>query len=356
MSKEKIDLSVVVITRNEEEMIGDCLKSVIASADLAVSKGIIETYEIIHVDSASTDRTVEIARKYPVKILQLPASWPLSASAGLYTGYKNAKGKFFMPVGGDMIMKKNWFSKALPAIMTDKSLGAVTGFEEEYLEGDGYFKRAIMEGIEASRSPEFVEEAGTAVYRMKVLKKVGGYNPFLKGAEDTDLSYRILTEGYKIKRLTDTSTVHYWFKKEGKINYIQTLRSTWTWSYGDGQIMRYGLFGGKYMRRQKSKYFRARHIWTYFSFMVMVAVAGLNLLMFSFGTQFTAAVTIFDAVCLLALVLSLKKRSWDKKYILDALNNIPYYLIRNTGFVKGYMRKPEAIERYPTDVKVIKEG
>jgi Glycosyltransferases involved in cell wall biogenesis len=46
-------LSVIIIARNEEKMIEDCLKSVRQLAD-----------EIILVDTGSTDKTVEIAKRY----------------------------------------------------------------------------------------------------------------------------------------------------------------------------------------------------------------------------------------------------------------------------------------------------
>jgi glycosyltransferase involved in cell wall biosynthesis len=52
----KVPISVVVIAKNEEEHIADCLKSA-AFAD-----------EIIFVDDHSTDRTVEIAKQYTDKI------------------------------------------------------------------------------------------------------------------------------------------------------------------------------------------------------------------------------------------------------------------------------------------------
>lgn len=55
----KLPLSVVVITKNEQDNIADCLKSVAGWAD-----------EIIVVDDESSDRTVEIARQFTDKILQ----------------------------------------------------------------------------------------------------------------------------------------------------------------------------------------------------------------------------------------------------------------------------------------------
>jgi glycosyltransferase involved in cell wall biosynthesis len=54
-------ISLIVITRNEEELIGQCLKSAAAFCD-----------ELIVVDSFSTDRTVEIARGLGARVFERP--------------------------------------------------------------------------------------------------------------------------------------------------------------------------------------------------------------------------------------------------------------------------------------------
>lgn len=54
-------ISLIVITRNEEELIGQCLKSAAAFCD-----------ELIVVDSFSTDRTVEIVRGLGARVFQRP--------------------------------------------------------------------------------------------------------------------------------------------------------------------------------------------------------------------------------------------------------------------------------------------
>jgi glycosyltransferase involved in cell wall biosynthesis len=54
-------ISLIVITRNEEELIGQCLESAAAFCD-----------ELIVVDSFSTDRTVEIARGLGARVFERP--------------------------------------------------------------------------------------------------------------------------------------------------------------------------------------------------------------------------------------------------------------------------------------------
>ena len=54
-------ISLIVIARNEEELIGQCLKSAAAFCD-----------ELIVVDSFSTDRTAEIARSLGAQVFQRP--------------------------------------------------------------------------------------------------------------------------------------------------------------------------------------------------------------------------------------------------------------------------------------------
>ena len=58
--KKTKKLSVIIITRNEQEMIKDCLESVSGWAD-----------EIIIIDDASIDKTIDIVKKYETKVTLL---------------------------------------------------------------------------------------------------------------------------------------------------------------------------------------------------------------------------------------------------------------------------------------------
>jgi len=64
---KKINLSVIIIAKNEEQMIEDCLKSINNWTD-----------EILVIDHASTDRTIDIAKKYRAIVNSLPSETTFS--------------------------------------------------------------------------------------------------------------------------------------------------------------------------------------------------------------------------------------------------------------------------------------
>lgn len=81
-------ISVVISAYNEEEMIKDCLESV-TWAD-----------EIILVDNESTDKTVEISRKYTDKIFSRPNN-PLMLNLNKNFGFTKARGDWILSLDAD---------------------------------------------------------------------------------------------------------------------------------------------------------------------------------------------------------------------------------------------------------------
>jgi len=83
----KIKLSVIILTRNEEEVIKDCLESVKWAE------------EIVVVDNDSIDKTLSIAKKYGVKIIRSPVGNSFADHRNL--GAKTAKGEWLLYVDAD---------------------------------------------------------------------------------------------------------------------------------------------------------------------------------------------------------------------------------------------------------------
>lgn len=60
------DISIIILAKNEEKYIGSTL-------DMVFRQDIDKEYEVIVIDSGSQDSTLEIAKRYPIKIVEIPA-------------------------------------------------------------------------------------------------------------------------------------------------------------------------------------------------------------------------------------------------------------------------------------------
>jgi glycosyltransferase involved in cell wall biosynthesis len=226
--------SVIVITRNEERHIEACLQSVFYAL-----RG--RSSEVILVDSASTDRTLEIVRQFPVRIVQLPEDVPLRPSAGRHVGFQLAQGKWLLFMDGDSILDPDWIDPALEALQ-DPQLGGVAGIREAVLvPGDGrevQVRNQYPEDEVDYANPGFL--GGPALYRREVLEKVGGFNPFLYAYEEAELGGRIYAEGYSLRRLKIRMTQHIIeARQETLADLFRRVRRGFP--YGMGQLIRYGM-------------------------------------------------------------------------------------------------------------------
>ncbi len=91
-------LSVIIITRNEEANLADCLSSL---------EGIAQ--QIVVVDTNSTDRTLEIAQKHGALVAQ-PADWP---------GFGPQKNRALDLATGDWVLSLDADERLTPAIRSE---------------------------------------------------------------------------------------------------------------------------------------------------------------------------------------------------------------------------------------------
>ena len=184
------NLSIVVISKNEEKHIAKCLASVFAEIkDLPAT-------EVILVDSRSADRTIEIASKYNIKIAVIDKKHKTTPGLGRLIGTQLAKGKLIFFIDGDKVLTSGWLKEALSIINKSETIAGVTGnIEEGVWDRDGdfqllrvlnYFNDKYQNGLAIVSSM-----SGTGLLKKSALETASGYDPFMPSCEDTDLFLRI---------------------------------------------------------------------------------------------------------------------------------------------------------------------
>jgi GT2 family glycosyltransferase len=111
-------VSVVVLNWNGEEDLSKCLQS--------LSRQSYPRYEIIVVDNASTDGSVESAEKYPqAKIIVNDRN--LGFAEGNNIGIRESSGEIIALVNNDIVADEKWISELVKTIEKDPTIGLVGG-------------------------------------------------------------------------------------------------------------------------------------------------------------------------------------------------------------------------------------
>lgn len=184
---DDVDLSVVIITENEEDRVAECIESVILAAQH------VESFEIILVDSASTDRTIERAEDYPITILRIPDEHTISCGAGRYVGDLVARGELVLHVDGDMVLTEEWLPRAMEYIR-----------ETDVVAAEGCLDESTQTGVTSVD-----KVGGVMLFDAEALRSVGGFDPYLRGYEDIDVGYQLKRAGYDLVRLPEVSAFHH---------------------------------------------------------------------------------------------------------------------------------------------------
>ena len=326
------NLSVVIISRNEERNVARCIESV-----LKATEG-IESHEIVLVDSASTDRTVEIAKKYPITTLQLRSSWHLSPAAGFYTGFLHTKGKYIQFQCGDTILDENWFENAIPVLEKDEQVAGVAGIVTQELYNTitakkyGEYHKNLPIG-------EVTVFAGDSLFKREVLIKVRAFNPWLRALEEGELCYRVIEKGYKLLRLPHHMSHHV---GGGNETYISFIKKAIRYVVAQGQILRYSLSNNRIFgwRLKEYKFKLLGAFLILFGFLALAsAVLGYIMTIYMW-------ITAFFGGFLWMLCETRKVKNTMKLLVTQTLKS-PF-------FVWGFLEPKKDPDAYPSDVREIR--
>jgi rhamnosyltransferase len=193
--------SIVIRCYNEEKHIGRLLHGLMQQT--------INDLEIIIVDSGSTDKTLTIVGRYPVKMVNIsPAEFSFGRS--LNKGCEKATSDFIVIASAHVYpLYKNWIGQLLSAfndgrigLVYGKQLGAEnTKFSEHQV-----FDRWFPDKSTAFQDHPFCNNANAAIRRS--LWRQFRYDEEITGLEDLDFANRILQAGHRIAYQSEAVVVH----------------------------------------------------------------------------------------------------------------------------------------------------
>ncbi|MCX6340255.1 MAG: glycosyltransferase [Candidatus Aureabacteria bacterium] len=211
-------VSLYIPCYNAAKTLKSCLESILA-----------QTYpvdEIIIVDDGSTDETVAIASRYPVKIIRHQKNFGLAASRN--TAFRTARNEFVAAVDADVALDRDWLKILMANFTQSEIAGACGKLTERYQNSIADRWRAVHcrqhFGDEQLLSPDFLYGSNN-VLRIDAVVKIGLYDlKYRSNYEDVNLGHRLRAAGYTILYQPAARAEH--LKRDG---IFSALDMDWRW-------------------------------------------------------------------------------------------------------------------------------
>ncbi|MGW2058030.1 glycosyltransferase family 2 protein [Streptomyces sp. NPDC001840] len=185
-SRPTARVSVVIPNYNYARTLELCLNSLAAQT--------LPPYEVIVSDDASTDDSVEVARRFDCRVLRAERNGGVSAARN--AGAAAARGDILFFLDSDQALTPDSLENAVRILSADPELGCVHGIiAAEPLVDDGPVEwyRTLhahhwrLKGVGPTPTAFF---AAAAMPR-RVFEEVGGFEPALRDSEDVEYSERL---------------------------------------------------------------------------------------------------------------------------------------------------------------------
>jgi glycosyltransferase involved in cell wall biosynthesis len=196
-----VHISVIIPAHNAAWIIADCLQAVFESK--------LRDFEVIVVNDASTDQTVEIVRQFPCTVLTTPFKSGPGAARNL--GAANASAETLVFVDADVLIRPDSLAAVAAAFERDPGLAALFGSYEAAAAPSNF--TSVFKNLQHHYTHQTSNEqantfwSGFGAVRRTVFEEVGGF-PNGRKMEDIELGYRLTLSGHQIRLRKDLQVLH----------------------------------------------------------------------------------------------------------------------------------------------------
>lgn len=296
-------VSIIIKALNEERRIARAIESSLRALERVGG-------EVILADSCSTDQTIDIAKCYPIKIVQLSNPAERCCGVGPQLGYQHSCGEYVYILDGDMDLRADFIDQAVQFLDTHPTVAGVGGRVVEHnLDSLEYKARVERNAHHMSAGPVDRLDMG-GLYRRAAIDEAGYFSDRnLHSYEEFDLAIRLRACGWELARLASDAVDHFGHDTPP----YQLLFRRWKTKYifGIGEIFRASI-GKPHFRILIGQ---LKELKLYFSIMVWIIVfCGLTTVA---TYTLNGGVVIGLLACSLsilpiAIVMAIRKRSLSK--------------------------------------------
>lgn len=194
-------ISIVIRCFNEEKHIGRLLTGIMEQTH--------EDVEIVVVDSGSTDRTVEIAQQFPIKLVPIRPQ-DFSFGHALNVGCEAATGDILLFASAHVYpLYNDWLSLMLQPFENEEIAlvyGKQRGDHRNKYSEHQIFAKWFPDESNPNQKHPFCNNANCAIRRSLWLEQP--YDETLTGLEDLDWAKKIQAQGHRIAYQAEATIIH----------------------------------------------------------------------------------------------------------------------------------------------------
>jgi len=225
-----MSVSVICTVKNEEETIGEFLKSLLSQSK--------KPDEIVIVDGCSSDNTVDIIESFRVNNTHIKLIVDESAHQNIARGRNIAIDRSQSDVvavtDAGCRLHRDWLKNLIEPLETDTSIDVVAGYYKPLARNE--FEQIVAELTFPSlekileKTEKFLPSSRSIAFRKKCWRKVGGYPEHLYTAEDTLFDLMLKRVGCKFFFAQDA--IVYWRVRP---DLRSLFKQYYLYAVGDGE-------------------------------------------------------------------------------------------------------------------------